>query len=264
MCALASSGCHNVTVMLDDADLLIRFSQDRSNEAFAELVSRHLNFVYSNALRQVAGDTHLAEDVAQSVFADLARKAKEISKCPVLARWLYTSTHHAAAKAVRSEQRRRARETIAQAMHDISNDPANDTDWARIRPWLDEALRSLNRRDRDAILLRFFETRSFAAIGTRLGLNENAARMRVDRALEKLRTNLCRRGMTSTTVAIAAVLYNEALIAAPPGLVAAITNAALASTAGGSASTMTLFQFMSTTTNWDIAGARGSYCSGRN
>jgi RNA polymerase sigma factor (sigma-70 family) len=232
--------------MQDDADLLIQFSQDRSDEAFAKLVSRHVSFVYATALRQLAGDSHLAEDVAQGVFVDLARKAREVAKCPVLAGWLHISTHHAAAKAVRSEQRRRAREAIAQSV-DLSDASANDAEWARIRPSLDEALRGLSRKDSDAILLRFFQAQSFAAIGAKLGLNENAARMRVERALERLRAQLCRRGITSTAVAIAAVLANEALIAAPAGLSSAVTNAALAATLGAGATPMTLLQFMSTT-----------------
>ncbi|HUE13664.1 MAG TPA: sigma-70 family RNA polymerase sigma factor, partial [Planctomycetaceae bacterium] len=233
--------------MLDDAALLIQFSQDSSEEAFRELVRRHLNFVFSTALRQLARDTHLAEDVAQSVFADLARKAREISSCPVLARWLYTSTHHAAAKAVRTEQRRRTRESIAQAVQDLANEPAHDAEWARIRPWLDEALRGLGQRDRDAILLRFFEARSFAAIGSQLGLNENAARMRVERALEKLRGILSRRGVTSTAVALAAMLSNEAVVAAPAGMAGTIADAALACTAGGSGAAAAFLQIMSTT-----------------
>jgi RNA polymerase sigma factor (sigma-70 family) len=233
--------------MQDDADLLIRFSKDESNDAFAELVRRHLNFVYATALRQVAGDTHMAEDVAQSVFSDLARKAKAIADCPILARWLYTSTHYAAAKAVRSEQRRRTRERVAQAMHDDSSDPAYDVEWARIRPSLDEALLKLSQQDRDAIFLRFFEARSFAAIGAKLGLNENAVRMRVDRALDKLRVYLSRRGIASSATALALILSNEAAIAAPAGLAMNITDAALASTAGGSGATATLLKFMSTT-----------------
>jgi RNA polymerase sigma factor (sigma-70 family) len=233
--------------MLDDAALLIRFSQDRSNEAFAELVRRYLNFVYSTALRQVAGDTHLAEDISQLVFSDLARKAKAVSDCPVLARWLYTCTHHAAANAVRTEQRRRSRERLAQTVKDFCDEPARDAEWARIRPWLDEAMRGLSQRDSDAILMRFFEERSFAAIGERLRLNENAARMRVERALEKLREILSRRGITSTTVVLAAMLSNEAIVAAPAELVGVITNGALASIASGSGPAASILQYMSTT-----------------
>lgn len=232
--------------MLDDAALLIRFSQDRSNDAFAELVRRYLNFVYSTALRQVAGDTHLAEDVSQSVFSDLARKAKAVSDCPVLARWLYACTHHAAAKAVRTEQRRRSREKMAQSVKDLFDEPAHDAEWARIRPLLDDAMRGLSQRDSDAILMRFFEERSFAAIGERLSLTENAARMRVERALEKLRGILSRRGISSTTVVLAAMLSNEAIVAAPAGLVGVVMNGALASTASGSGAVANIFQYMST------------------
>src|SRR3954471_2310133 len=96
--------------MLDDAQLLRHYAEEGSQTAFAEIVRRHLDLVYSAALRQVAGDAHHAQDVTQDVFTVLARKAAAVSAHPVLVGWLYTATQHSAAKIRRSEARRRQRE----------------------------------------------------------------------------------------------------------------------------------------------------------
>ena len=233
--------------MKDDAALLAGYVRNRSESDFAELVQRHVNLVYSAALRQVNGDTHLAQDVAQLVFTDLARKAASLAGHRVLAGWLFTSTRFAAAKLVRGEQRRRSRELEAQSMQENSDsDPAVSLDWNRIRPVLDEAMAELSDRDRDAILLRYLEGRDFAEVGNRLSLSDNAARMRVDRAVEKLRALLARRGVTSTAAALALALGNQAVIAAPVGLATTVTGAALAGLTAVSG-TVATFTFMSLT-----------------
>jgi RNA polymerase sigma factor (sigma-70 family) len=221
--------------MSDDAELLRRYAEQRSEAAFAELVRRHLNLVYSAAMRLTRGDTHRAEDVAQLVFTDLARKAAALSHRPVLAGWLYTSTHYATAKILRTEQRRQTREQEAQAMHELLSNAAPEADWDRLRPVLDAAMRELSERDREAVLLRFFEGRGFAEVGTKLNLSENAARMRVDRALDKLRVRFAQHGVTSTAAALAIALANQAVVAAPAGLATTITGAALtgAAASGG-------------------------------
>ena len=228
----------------EDSELLRRYAEEGTETVFTEVVRRHVNLVYSAALRQVNGDTHLAQDVTQLVFADLARKAKTLARHRVLAGWLFTSTRYAAAKLVRGEQRRRARETEAKLMREILHDDgASALDWARVRPVLDAALAELGEADRAAVLLRFFEGRDYAGVGARLGLGENAARMRVERAVEKLRVALERRGLTSTTAALALVLGNQAVVAAPAGLAASVTGAALvsgAAAAGGWATFMSM------------------------
>ncbi|MBI5382622.1 MAG: TonB family protein [Opitutae bacterium] len=223
--------------MIEDAELLRRYAENRSEDAFAELVRRHLNLVYSAALRQTGGDAHRAQDVAQLVFTDLARKAAALARRPTLAGWLYTSTHYATTKALRTEWRRQAREQEAHAMQEILSDSGPTPDWDRLRPVLDAAMRDLNERDREAVLLRFFEGRGFAEVGARLSLTENAARMRVERALEKLRAQLARRGVTSTAAALAVLLAEQAVVAAPAGVAAHVTGAALlgATAAGGGA-----------------------------
>jgi RNA polymerase sigma factor (sigma-70 family) len=222
--------------MNDDLDLLRRYACRREEAAFAELVARHIGFVHAAALRQVNGDAHLAADVTQMVFTDLARKAAALTGHRVLSGWLFTSTRYAAAKAVRGEQRRRTREEEARLMEELNGDHSPALDWERVRPVLDRALAGLGQRDREAILLRFFEGRDFAAVGARLELSANTARMRVERALDKLRAQLSRQGITSTTAALATVLAQQALAAAPAGLASSVTATAVAgggATAGG-------------------------------
>jgi RNA polymerase sigma factor (sigma-70 family) len=238
----------------DDAHLLLRYAADRSEAAFAEVVRRHIDFVYSAALRQANGDAHLAQDATQQVFTDLARKAASLADRPVLTGWLFVSTRFAVSKLVRSEQRRRAREQEAHRMNEIQSDPVGKQEWERVRPALDEALAGLNEADREAVLLRFFGNSDFAGIGAKLRLSENAARMRVDRALDKLHAQLARRGVTSSTAALAAVLANQAVAAAPAGLAATVTGTAL--TGGASAGAVaTALTFM--TMNKLIVGAAG-------
>ncbi|HVS53934.1 MAG TPA: sigma-70 family RNA polymerase sigma factor [Opitutaceae bacterium] len=233
--------------MIDDAELLRRYAQTRDEAAFAELVRRHLGFVYAAALRQVGGGAHRAEDVTQSVFVDLARKAATLAMRAEIAGWLYTSTHHAAAKLKRGEQRRQAREEEANRMQEIHPATAA-TDWEKLRPVLDDAMHELPEPDRRAILLRFFQDRRFTEIGTALGASEDAARMRVERALEKLRAALARREITSTVAALGLLLANQPAVATPAPLAAGVTSAALASAAGGAGLAATAMIFMSKTT----------------
>ena len=220
--------------MTTDAELLVRYSTQKSDVAFAELVQRHVGMVYSAALRQLGGDTHLAQDVTQEVFTALARKAHKLSGRATIAGWLYRGTHHAAAQTIRSLQRRRAREQEASVMHEIlatENGSGMDS-WARVRPVLDDAMRQLGETEREAVLLRFFARRPFQEIGTTLNISADAARMRVDRAIDKLRRVLERRGVTSTTAALATILDNAAAATAPAGLAAHISRVALTGATG--------------------------------
>jgi RNA polymerase sigma factor (sigma-70 family) len=241
--------------MCDDAELIRRYVSEHSEEAFAELVRRHLGLVYQAALRQVGGDAHLAQDVAQRVFTDLARKAGSLRDRAVLAGWLYTSTRFAAAQAVRTEQRRRAREEEAQRMNELMSEAGGAAHWDALRPVIDDALHALGERDREAVLLRFFEGRAFADVGAKLEVSEDAARMRVERALGKLRDLLHRRGVTSTAAALAVALTNPALAAVPAGLAGPVAGAALAG-ASAVGSVTALVTFMGVTKlQLGIAGA---------
>ncbi len=228
--------------MIEDVELLRRYVEERSESAFAELVRRRVDLVYSVALRKVGGDAHLAQDVTQRVFVDLARKAPALAQRAVLSGWLCRSAQYAGSDAVRGERRRRAREEESQAMQETSWVPAENVDWNRVRPLLDEALGELNELDRDAIALRYFENRPFAEIGTRLRLNEEAARKRVERALDKLGATLSRHGVTSSTAALGVALASHVSVAAPAGLAGSVTAASLA--AGAAASSVGVGTFL--------------------
>ena len=212
--------------MIGDKQLIRQYAAQRSEPAFAELVRRHLKMVYGAALRQVHGDAHLAEDVAQSVFSDLARKAGKLQHNHSIAGWLHASTRFAAANAMRAETRRRTREQAVVSMNEM-NSNANAS-WNELRPMIDEALEELGGADREAIVLRYFEAYEFSLVGAALGVSENAARMRVDRALEKLRAILQKRGMATTGAALAGALAESSATAVPAQLAAGITSAALA------------------------------------
>lgn len=225
--------------MKPDNELLRLYTKTGSEAAFSELVQRHVNLVYSAALRQVGGDAHLAHDAAQSVFIDLARKAHSLARRSNLSGWLYTSAYFAAGKIARTENRRRQREE--QFMQDPSSETAPEGDWQKLRPLLDDVMHDLNEADREAILLRYFENRAFADVGAKLNVNENTARMRVERALEKLRSLLAHRGITAGAT-LAAIISANAVQTAPASLA---TNLASASLAG--AGTFTLSKLLTAT-----------------
>jgi RNA polymerase sigma factor (sigma-70 family) len=231
--------------MVDDVELLRSYAENRSEAAFAELVRRHLNLVYSAALRRVGGDTHLAEDVSQKVFIALARQASSLRGRAVLTGWLYTAARFAAIQVVRTERRRRDREQEAEIMNELIPIPPPNPDWDKLRPVLDELMDRLNERDREALLLRFFEGRAFAELGRALDVTEEAARKRVDRALEKLRALLARRGIVSSAAVVTAMLAGQTVVAAPVGLAAALTGSALALSDVTVPAALTFFQLMS-------------------
>ena len=215
---------------VDDAELLSRYAERHSEEAFAELVRRHLDLVHSAAFRQARGNAAAAADISQMVFIELARQAGTLGRHPALTGWLYTTTHRLAARYLRTESRRRRREEEAQHMQQLQCSAEPVADWDQLAPVLDAALNDLGESDRLALLWRHFERRPFSEVGARLGLNENAARMRVDRALDKLRARLAKRGIHSTSAALSLALSGPAVIASPPQLAASITLAALAAT----------------------------------
>lgn len=227
--------------MTDDIELLRRFSEEGSESAFAELVRRRIDFVYGVALRQTCGDAHLAEDVVQGTFTALARKAKSLSSRATIMGWLYRTAQYLAIDQVRSEARRRRREEEAQAM-EHSTDP--QPDWDRLRPLLDRAMSSLEEADRDALMLRFFEQRAFAEVGLSLRTSEDAARLRVVRALEKVRTRLAKQGITSTAAMLSTAIAHAGVATAPTHLAATVTGTAIAAAAQASAASYLTFLSM--------------------
>jgi RNA polymerase sigma factor (sigma-70 family) len=232
-----------------DIDLLKRFANDDAEEAFSELVQRHVDLVFTAARRQV-GSPQLAEEIAQSVFAELAKLARSRVPDIPLAAWLHTVTRRRSIDAIRRESRRRAREQAAMEL--AATNSGSDATWASVEPHLDEALEALPAADRSAILLRFFEGRSLREVGEALGSSEDAAQKRVSRALEQIRGFLGRRGVTVGSGALAADLAANAVEAAPLALGAAISTGALT---GGAASAAALTLAMTTTQKVLIATA---------
>jgi RNA polymerase sigma factor (sigma-70 family) len=218
--------------MTDHRTLLAEYAANGSEEAFRELVARYIDLVYSTAVRLVNGDTHRAEDVAQTVFADLARLAGNFSKDVMLGGWLHRRTWHVATTLMRNERRRLNRERQAAEMNTLQDQPEGQ--FERIAPLLDEAINQLGAGDRAAIVLRFFEHRDLRAVGAALGSNEDAAQKRVSRAVEKLRCHFARRGIVASSAVIASVIAAHAVHAAPVGLASAVTTASLAGAAGSS------------------------------
>ncbi|HVW19643.1 MAG TPA: sigma-70 family RNA polymerase sigma factor [Opitutaceae bacterium] len=211
--------------MLTDAELLRRYVESGSQEAFAELVRRHLKLVHHSALRRVGRNAHAADDVTQAVFTGLARKAGSLQHHPNLAGWLYTATRFAAADIVRSERRRRTHEQEAETMKELNSEPAIPAD--RLEPFLDEALDLMDQRDREAVLLHYFEGHTFAEVGAALSLSADAARMRVNRALDRLRAEFARRGVASSAAALAAALAVQSTLAVATPSVLAVAGRAV-------------------------------------
>ncbi|EEF63446.1 RNA polymerase sigma factor [Pedosphaera parvula] len=210
---------------MDDHDLLRQYARCHSQDAFRQLVEKHLVMVFSCAQRMVR-DSHLAEEVAQNVFTTFAQKAESIHPPQVIAGWLYNTTRNLAMHTVRSEQRRRLREETAVTMQALDS----DSDAGHIKEHLEPAMSELEPDDRDTLVLRYFEDRSLREVGQEFGISEDAARMRVNRALEKLRTIFNRKGIAVTSVSLAAILTASTTSAVPVGLTVAITTAALAKT----------------------------------
>jgi RNA polymerase sigma factor (sigma-70 family) len=215
--------------MTSDWDLLGQYARQSTQDAFAELVRRHLDLVYSAALRQVRSP-QLAEEVAQSVFADLARSAGRLKPGTILTAWFYAVTRRTAVDVIRKESRRQLREQTAIEMNGINaishfakceNEPA----WAGIEPLLDDAMESLDAADRTAVLLRFFENKSLREVGQALGASEDAAQKRVSRAVERLREFFAKRGVTVGASGLVVALSANAVQAAPTGLAATISTA---------------------------------------
>jgi RNA polymerase sigma factor (sigma-70 family) len=206
-----------------DIDLLHRYASTGSQEAFTTLVTRHIDLVYSAALRQVRLP-HLAQEVVQSVFIELSRSAAKFPSHSLLTPWLYHVTRRRSIDLIRSESRRRLREQIACEINEMN---ATSPDWTQIEPLLDEAMAALPDLDRTAILLRYFENKPLRELGCLLGISDDAAQKRVSRALGQLRHYFAKRNIPVAAATLAAGISTQAIQAAPASLVATVTFAAL-------------------------------------
>lgn len=210
---------------MNDWELLKDYCRNGSEEAFATLVNRHLDLVYSAALRQVRSP-EAAQDVTQSVFADLARSAHRLKPDTLLPAWLYEVTRRTAIDLIRKESRRQSREQRGLEMTDMNT---GSSDWTHIEPLLDEAMESLRPTDRAAVVLRYFQNKSLREVGQSLGLSEDSAQKRVSRATERLRHFLSKRGITVGTSGLAVVLAANAVQSAPAGLGSLVCSASIIS-----------------------------------
>ncbi|HEY5911962.1 MAG TPA: sigma-70 family RNA polymerase sigma factor [Verrucomicrobiae bacterium] len=231
---------------MDSQVLLKDYVEKGSELAFRELVARYTDLVYSTARRLTGGETQLAEDVAQTVFIDLARTARTLSSQVMLGGWLHRHTCFVAQNAIRTERRRQLRERRAAEMESLNN--SSKTEFEEVAGLIDQAINQLQEEDRTAILLRFFEERDFRVIGQALGTTDDTAQKRVSRALEKLHAALGHPGITTlSAAALGAALSAEAVTAAPAGLAASLAGTALAAGAAGTATSLSLLKlaFMS-------------------
>ncbi len=216
-----------------DSDLLRRYARARSEAAFSALVARHVDLVHAAALRQVR-EHHLAREVSQTVFIELARHAHALGSVRVLSAWLYTLTRRRAIDMIRRESRRRTHESPSADPAATEAVPAPETiDWTQTAPLLDEAMQSLSEEERAAVLLRYFENRSLREVGLALGVSDDAAQKRVHRALERLRAFFTRRRLPLNAAGLAALLSGHAVAAAPAGLATTITSLAAGQAAAG-------------------------------
>lgn len=216
--------------MESDSQLLIAFVENRDEAAFRALVERHADWCYGVACRLLGQRSFLAEEVCQTVFTRLAQNASNLTGRETVGGWLYVSIKYVAMNQLRSETRRKRNEE-AYVMEN-END-ASSVDWQEASPVLQEVLGELKDDDRDAVCLRYFEGLSFREIGSRLGVKENAARMRLNRAVGKLQSLLANRGIKSSASVLGVGLGIQVATASPAGFAASLASGALAASAGG-------------------------------
>jgi RNA polymerase sigma factor (sigma-70 family) len=244
---------------LDDNVLLKEYVEHGSEEAFATLVARHINKVYSVALRH-ARNPHQAEEITQAVFVILARKSRQLDKRVILSGWLCRTARLSAVTFVRSEIRRSRREQEAH-MQNLLNESESEV-WPQIAPLLDAAMAGLSEADHDAVALRFFDGKSMKEIGAALGASEDATKMRVNRAVEKLRLFFTRRGIVCSAAALTAVISANAVHAAPIGLAVTVSTAtALTATTTSTAIVAAKAIAITTTQKTLIAGMVAFACA---
>jgi uncharacterized protein (TIGR03435 family) len=224
---------------MDDWQLLRDYATRNSEEAFRALVDRYAGLVYHAALRQ-AGNPHTAEEVTQAVFIALAQKAGRIPRGAILSGWLFRATRFAFNNLAREQIRRQRREQEAVMMETILRPDDTASVWEQIVPHLNDALDRLPRKDREAVLVRFFQDKSHRELARTLGVSEDAAKVRVSRALEKLRLIFARQGFAMPSAVLLATISAHGAQAAPAGLTASVASVAVAKGTIGTTSTLTI------------------------
>jgi RNA polymerase sigma factor (sigma-70 family) len=226
--------------MKDDAALLNAFVTNRDEASFRELVDRRIGFVYAVNLRRLR-NSHLAQDATQAVFIALARKAASVARSSSVIGWLHRSSCYESLYLIRAQTNRLARETEAERLGTTTGGPLPSSEPGALDVVLDEILNELPENDREIIMARYFSNRSYAEIGEKTGYSENAARMRADRALTRLRDQLESRGFPSAAAVLAGLLPSYAAAAVPSGLAVTVANTALTTLGAGAISTSLLF-----------------------
>ena len=221
---------------VNDMDLVREYADGNSEVAFASLVQRHINLVYSVALR-FTRNSEDAQDVTQAVLIILAQKAGSLRQRTLLTGWLYETTRFVAIRFLRTKARREIREQKAY-MESLLNDSNSADVWQRLAPLLEEAMTQLSEKERTLVALRFFENKTAAESAALLGVGEWAAHKRVARAVEKLRIFFTRRGIAVPAAVLTATISANAIQAAPAAF--AKTATAMAFTKGTTASLSTL------------------------
>src|ERR1041385_5432588 len=240
--------------MTETQELLETYAKTGSEPAFRELLTRYVDLVYSAAVRLVGGDAHLAKDVVQRVFVDLAKMARRLPANIMLGGWLHRHTCFVASTLMRGERRRLVRERQAVEMNALQNQP--DIYLQNVAPVLDEAINKLGNEDRTAILLRFFEQLDYRKGGEILGSSEEAAKKRVSRALDKLHGLLTARGVTLSAAALATALTTRAIKTAPAGPGGPPGGRAMAGAAASNGFGLSLLKLMTTSkVSASLAGA---------
>jgi RNA polymerase sigma factor (sigma-70 family) len=180
--------------MTDPDDPWRIYVRTGSHDAFAQIVRRHVDAVYSQCRRQL-GNAASAEEATQTVFFELSQKASRLPRDVVLSGWLFKAARFVCAKIKRNENRRRKREQRAAMMRPEAIETKSEDAWSQAEPMLDDAIAELGERDRDALLLRFFEGMSMRQVALAIGVSEDAAKQRISRAVEKLRIHFRGRGL---------------------------------------------------------------------
>ena len=219
---------------LSDVALLKEYVEHKNQDAFTQLVNRYLDLVFTSARRQVR-DAHVAEDVTQHVFMKLGAKARALLTTHSIQGWLLTATRYAALDAIKYRNRRWKREQEAARSRQVSTvsgaEPyatglnhfsERDNYLARLDTLLDHALSQLGEVNRDAVVARFFQNRSYRELGQQLGLPEEAARQRVSRSLRRLREILARSGVSLPSEGLGDALLSRGIMPAPQHLKRAV------------------------------------------